>query len=200
MPRVCVGEEKGVSSKKCALALVGMPGSGKSTCAAHLSRRGLYTFRFGGIVTGEIARRGWALTPSNERTVREEFRAREGMDVMAKRALPYLRNALLDRNLVVIDGLYSFSEYTTLKRDLVAELIVIAIVSDRDLRYARLAARPERPLTRAEAEQRDIAEIVRLEKGGPIAIADYTLLNNGSPAELNAALDVIINRLIEETT
>lgn len=187
-----------MAGKKRAIALVGMPGAGKSTCAAHLAKRGLYTFRFGSIVTSEVVRRGWALTPTNERIVREELRARDGMEVMAKRALPYLRNALKDHDLIVIDGLYSFSEYIMLLKELKAELIVIAIVSDRRVRYGRLASRVERPLTSAEAEQRDIAEIVNLEKGGPIAIADYTLLNNDSPAELNAALDAVIDALLAE--
>lgn len=188
-----------MGSNKRALALVGMPGAGKSTCAAHLARRGLQHFRFGSIVTSEVARRGLPLTPANERIVREEFRANEGMDAIAKRALPYLRNALKDQDVIVIDGLYSFSEYTTLIKTLDAELIVIAIVSDRNIRYARLASRPERPLTREEAISRDISEIVNLEKGGPIAIADYTLLNNGSPEELNSELDKILDALLTQS-
>lgn len=188
-----------MSSIKRALALVGMPGSGKSTGAAFLQKEGYVHFRFGSIVTSEVVRRGLPLTPGNEKIVREEFRSREGMDVIAKRALPYLRNMLKEHDLIVIDGLYSFSEYKLLNRDLDAELIVVAIVSDRRIRYARLAARSERPLSSAEAESRDLAEIENLEKGGPIAIADYTLLNNGTPAELNAALDAVIESLMQET-
>lgn len=181
---------------KRALALVGMPGAGKSTCATHLSERGLPQFRFGSIVTSEVVRRGLALTATNERLVREEFRANEGMDAIARRAMPFIRNLFKDHPTVVIDGLYSFSEYTMLQRELNATLIVIAIVSDRAVRYARLSRRPERPLTPAEAQTRDIAEIEKLEKGGPIAIADYTLLNNGTAAELNAALDALLDELL----
>jgi dephospho-CoA kinase len=181
--------------EKRALALVGMPGAGKSTCAAHLTEHGLPHFRFGSVVTSEVARRGLPLTPANERLVREEFRAQDGMDAIAKRALPYLRHLLRDHDLIVIDGLYSFSEYTMLSRELPARLIVIAIVSDRDVRYARLARRTERPLSREEAIARDMAEIVNLEKGGPIAIADYTLLNNDTPEALNAALDALLESL-----
>lgn len=186
-----------MGSRKIALALVGMPGSGKSTCAAHLQERGLTHFRFGSIVTSEVVRRGLPLNPINERAVREEFRAKEGMDAIARRALPYLRHMLKDRDIIVIDGLYSFSEYKMLNRELEADLIVIAIVSDRSVRYARLASRTERPLTAAEAETRDLSEIENLEKGGPIAIADYTILNNGTPAELLVSLDAVIDGLLE---
>src|SRR5690606_19270948 len=97
-----------------AIALVGMPGSGKTLCAQHLKQRGFFEFRFGGIVVDEVVRRGLPINPENERVVREELRRNEGMDVMAKRALPHLRAAFTERNCIVIDGLYSFSEYKTL--------------------------------------------------------------------------------------
>ena len=75
------------------------------------------------------------------------------------------------------------------------ELSVTAIVSERALRYARLTGREERPLTVAEAQRRDYQEIENLEKGGPIALADFTLLNNQTPDVLLNALDALIERL-----
>ncbi len=184
-----------ITSSPRALALVGMPGAGKSLCAKHLEARGFFQYRFGGIVVDEVLRRGLPLTPEHERLVREEFRELEGMDAIARRALPLLQDALETHSSIIIDGLYSFSEYKTLRPALGTELIVVAIVCDRARRYARLASRPERPLTAAEAEERDYREIEHLEKGGPIALADYTLLNNGEPEELLAALDNLIARL-----
>ncbi|NWF69307.1 MAG: AAA family ATPase [Chloroflexi bacterium] len=177
------------------LALVGMPGAGKTLCAKHLEKRGFYQFRFGSIVVDEVHQRGLPLTPENERLVREEFRHNEGMDVMAKRALPYLRAALQTRPQIVIDGLYSFSEYRTLHAEFEGRMVVVAIISARSLRYARLAQRPERPLNAREAEERDFQEIDKLEKGGPIAIADYTLLNNGTAQQLLAELDALLETL-----
>jgi dephospho-CoA kinase len=178
-----------------ALALVGMPGAGKSLCARHLEVGGYFQYRFGSIVIDEVSRRSLPLNPENERIVREEFRANEGMDAIARRALPILRSALERQNCIVIDGLYSWSEYKTLRAELGGELTVVAIVSERALRYTRLAERSERPLTAAEAERRDYQEIENLEKGGPIALADYTLTNNGSPDQLLAALDALMQRL-----
>jgi dephospho-CoA kinase len=172
-----------------------MPGSGKSVCAGYLEQRGFFQFRFGGIVVDEVEQRGWPLTPENERRVREELRARHGMAAIAQQALPVLRQALASRPHIVIDGLYSWSEYRLLRSELDAELIVLAVFSERALRYQRLAARPQRPLTAAQAEARDVAEIEMLEKGGPIALADYTLLNNGSADDLLAALAALIDRL-----
>ncbi len=177
------------------LALVGMPGSGKSMLAHHLQANGFPQFRFGGITMDELQRRGWEVTPQNEKIVREEIRRDEGMDAYAKRALPIIHTMLESHRGAIIDGLYSFSEWKTLKVEFGAALVVVAVACDRALRYARLGSRPERPLTPQEAEWRDITEIETLEKGGPIAIADYTILNNGTPQSTIAALEAILNDL-----
>jgi dephospho-CoA kinase len=54
--------------------------------------------------------------------------------------------------------------------------------------------RPERPLTFQEAQERDITEIENVEKGGPIAFADYALLNDGTKEELLAEIDDLLAR------
>lgn len=177
------------------LALVGMPGSGKTVCAQHLEARGYYQFRFGSIIVDEVQRRGWAVNPENERIVREEFRRDEGMDAIARRALPVLEHALQERRTIIIDGLYSFSEYKTLRVELGEDMVVVAIIAERLLRYQRLAQRPERPLTPQEAQERDWREIEHIEKGGPIALADYTILNNTTSTALVTELDALLARL-----
>lgn len=175
-----------------ALALVGMPGAGKSLCAAHLADKGIFALRFGAVVIGEVRRRGLEVTAANERKVREELRARHGMAAMARLSLPKLQASIAQQRFIVIDGLYSFSEYKFLRRHLDAELILLAIAAPRHLRYARLASRPERPLTPAEAVARDVQEIETLEKGGPIAIADYTIVNDGGVDAALRQLDQLL--------
>lgn len=181
-----------VYKKARTLALVGMPGSGKTLCATHLAKKGYFQFRFGSIVTNEVERRGWLINPENERIVREELRRNEGMDVMAKRALPKLYEALETHQTIIIDGLYSFSEYKTLRKEFPESMIVVAITAPRSLRYQRLSQRPIRPLTPEQAEQRDWQEIETLEKGGPIAIADYTLVNDNTTEALLNRLDTLM--------
>ncbi|MEO0561963.1 MAG: AAA family ATPase [Chloroflexota bacterium] len=181
--------------KPRALALVGMPGSGKSLCAEYLEAKGFFKFRFGQIVVDEVARRGLPLTPDNERTVREDLRHDGGINAIAERALPVLQEGLETHNSIIIDGLYGFGEYKLLKAGLGAAMVVLAIVADRGVRYERLSRRPERPLSPIEALARDTREIENLEKGGPIAIADYTLLNNGTQSELLSHLDKLTGKL-----
>ena len=177
-----------------ALILVGMPGAGKSLCAQHLESKGYFQLRFGAVVENEVRRRGWELNPANERIVREELRGQHGMAAMARLSLPTLKAALQHQR-IVIDGLYSFSEYKLLREELGAPLVLVAVVAARHLRYQRLASRLIRPLTPTEAQQRDVQEIENLEKGGPIAMADYTLLNDGPPENLLKQLDDLLDRL-----
>ena len=169
------------------IAVVGMTGSGKSLLCRELARRGCPIVYFGGIVLNEVTARGMSITPENERRVREDLRAAEGMDVCALRALPEIQELLNTNPNVVVDGLYSFAEYRTLRSALGGRLVVAAVCCPRAMRYRRLAERPERPLTATEAEARDVAEIERIEKGGPIAMADFTFLNDAGPEQMTEA-------------
>jgi dephospho-CoA kinase len=76
-----------------------------------------------------------------------------------------------------------------MKHEFPGELTVVAVVSPKHLRQRRLADRPERPLTAVEVDQRDWAEIENIEKGGPIAIADYYILNSGDIDHFHQQID-----------
>jgi dephospho-CoA kinase len=179
------------------LAIVGMPGSGKSVVASYLKDNGFPIIRFGEIIIREVEKRGLPITPYNEQMVREEIRRTYGMDVCAKMALPLIKAKLLEPQLVIIDGLYSFSEYKTLKKEFDDELIVLAIFTPKAIRYDRLTLRQERSLTIAEAEKRDFMEIERIEKGGPIAIADLTIINDGSQYQLRKNVEKLLAEILQ---
>jgi dephospho-CoA kinase len=85
---------------------------------------------------------------------------------------------------VVVDGLYSWEEYTFLSNYYHQNFRVVAVWSSLATRYARLAKRPVRPLTLKEAYSRDESEILNLNKGGPIAMADFTIINESSLKDL----------------
>ena len=98
---------------------------------------------------------------------------------------------LLEEGNVVADGLYSWSEYKILKDYYKEKLTILAVLTPPKLRYARLSQRTEtdekmrsRPATKEQAKNRDFAEIENIEKGGPIAMADYYIVNNGTKEEL----------------
>ena len=176
------------------VALVGMCGSGKSVCCEVFQSHGWEYVYFGGVTMAELEKRGLARTEANERAVREELRRTYGPAAFAVLLKDVIREKL-DRGHICLDGLYSWSEYKVLKEEFGDRLTVVAIVTDRSLRYHRLSLRPERPLTAEEALSRDVAEIENLEKGGPIAMADEFLSNNGTLAELAEKTRKLIERI-----
>ena len=177
------------------IAAVGMPGSGKSVFAEELRRRSIPNVYFGGLVLQEVKARGLSGTPENERLVREQLREQWGMDAMAQLALPVLRQKRTEYAAVGIDGLYSFSEYKTLKNEFGSDLVLVGIVTPRGLRHQRLTERDVRPLTLFEAQERDLAEIENLEKGGPIAIADHYVVNDGTIEKFHADTEKLLGLL-----
>ena len=74
----------------------------------------------------------------------------------------------------------------------------IAIVVNKDKRYSRLANRKIRPFNNEEARMRDITEIENLAKGGPIAFADYYILNDDNLDKYYEDLDKITKLISEE--
>jgi dephospho-CoA kinase len=174
------------------VAVVGMTGSGKSEVAAIFRGRGFAPVRFGDITDAEVKKLGLPLTEENERPVRERLRKKHGMEAYAKLSVPRIDATLKNSN-VVIDGLYSWEEYNYLKDHYGDDFIVIAVWASPQTRYRRLGGRKVRPLTPEEAAGRDRAEIENLNKGGPIAMADYTILNESAMADLKRQVERIIS-------
>lgn len=176
------------------IVFVGMPGAGKSVCVEHLKAKGLPFTYFGGITIDEVKRRGLEVNEANEKLVREELRAQEGNGAYALRIIKQVEAFFgQGQHTVVVDGLYSWTEYKLFKERFGERAVIIAVVAPRFVRHTRLTARPVRPLTQQEAEARDYAEIEKLEKGGPIANADYFLCNDGAVETIQADLETLLD-------
>ncbi len=176
------------------VAIVGMTGSGKSEVARLFNDRGYTVVRFGDITDAAVKVQGLPLTEENERPAREHIRQEHGMAAYAKLSVPRIDNALKISN-VVVDGLYSWEEYTYLKEYFGDRFLVVAVWASPQDRYHRLGSRKLRPLTLQESIGRDRAEIENLNKGGPIAMADFTMLNTGSMSDLKKQVERITARL-----
>ena len=176
------------------VSIVGMAGSGKSEVAGVFGRKGFNKIRFGDITDEEIKKRGLELNEENERHVRQQLRKEHGMAAYAKLNLPKI-DALLKSSDVVVDGLYSWEEYTLLKSRYGDNFHVVAVWASPKTRYGRLAKRPIRPLTPEEAASRDVAEVENTNKGGPIAMADFTIINESSLGDLEKETEKVVSAL-----
>lgn len=174
------------------IAVVGMCGAGKSVVCDFLENNGYQKVYFGGVTMEKLKEEGLDVTPENEKMMRESLRSEHGMGAYAKMLLPRIEALSIDTD-VVLDGLYSWDELKILKEKFADNITVVCIVADKPLRYDRLSKRDVRPFTNEEAKTRDISEIENLAKGGPIAYADYYILNNGSVEQVEARLSEILD-------
>ena len=167
------------------VCITGMPGAGKRVVSDYFVDKGYLFVRFGQITLDEIKKRGLNLNEKNEKKIREAIRKRYGMAAFAILNFPEFKKLLRSGN-VIADGLYSWAEYKFLKEKFGKEMFLIAVYAPPKLRYQRISSRimsindtdlRYRPFTKKEAQTRDYAEIENLDKGGPISMADYTILN-----------------------
>lgn len=177
------------------IAFVGMPGSGKGTCSDYLHEKyGWPIVHFGNMVYEEVGRRGLD-NVKDEVFVREDMRAQEGPAVLAKHVSRKTEEYFSkNETVVVLDGLYSWSEYKFLLETYGDNLLVIAVTAPKKVRRQRVLDRqdPHRKYTLEQLITREVAEIENLEKGGPIAYADYTLANEKTTEDLLADLVKIL--------
>ena len=174
------------------VSIVGMTGAGKSEVAGLFEEDGFIRIRFGDVTDEEIRKRGLELNEENERYIRELVRKECGMSAYAILNLSRIDSAQKQSD-VVIDGLYSWEEYTFLKTYYGEDFYVVAVWASPRTRYARLASRLNRCLSLEEAASRDRAEIENVNKGGPIAMADFTIINESPLENLEAEAKRIIN-------
>lgn len=176
------------------VAIVGMCGSGKSVVTEILENELNYKkVYFGGVTMEKLKEANLEVTPENEKMIREGLRRDLGMGAFAKILLPRIKEYSKEGN-VVLDGLYSWDEYKILEEEL-DNITMIAVITDKNIRYSRLAEREIRALNAEQAKARDIAEIENSAKGGPIAYADYFIMNNDSMEEYKKRVYDILKQI-----
>jgi dephospho-CoA kinase len=187
------------------VAIVGLCGAGKSEVGDRFVKAGFAYLRFGQITLDEVAKRGLQPTEANEKEIREALRKEHGMAAFAILNQPKIDALMAEGKPVLVDGLYSWSEYKILKEKYETALTVVAVYAPPETRYARLEDRRSRygddpkmkyrSFSRAEAKARDYAEIENIEKAGPIAMANYTVVNTSTLEELDQQVHAIITTI-----
>lgn len=180
------------------IAIVGMSGSGKSVIVDYLTKKGYPKVYFGGMIYKEMEKRGIERTEDgeSEKKFREEIRATEGKDWVVNQVIKETKDLIgAGQKRIVLDGVYSWTEFKTLKKEFPKALTFIAVVVDKKIRYERVANRPGRSFDSVAIRERDRSEIENLEKGGPIVAADYYILNNGSIEDAEKRTDEILKEI-----
>jgi dephospho-CoA kinase len=184
-----------VEKNKLLIAFVGMPGSGKTEATAYLHQKGIPCIRFGDITDEGLKAQNLPVTPENEREFREVIRRELGMAAYAIKSEEKIEEMLQEHDTLALDGLYSWGEYIYLKENF-PQLTLVHVYAKPPIRYSRLAKRPIRPVPLEKSRNRDISEIEKLDKGGPIAIADHMIENNDDDlAILYGKIDILLQEI-----
>lgn len=173
------------------IAIVGMAGSGKGIATDYLEKKGFTKIYFGGVIYDKMKEAGITITPDSQKKFREEIRKKHGPGVIAYFLQDKITKAYEEGD-CVLDGIYSWDELLILKEKFKDSLKVISICCDKNLRYERVAKRKDRPFNKDEIITRDISEIENMAKGGPIAYADYYILNNKTIEDYYERLEEIL--------
>lgn len=173
------------------IAIVGMAGAGKTEASIFFKEKGTSILRFGSVIDDGLREEGLPWSPENNTYYREKIRKELGMAAVAVKMMPKIEEAISRKDKIVLDGLYSWEEYTFLKKRF-ENLILLCIYASPSIRYSRLTNRKERTFTIKEARERDIHELEALNKGGPIALSDYLIKNETTKEDLHKELEAFL--------
>ena len=87
------------------IAIVGMPGSGKSEAAAFFRSKDIPVLRFGDQTDIGLKELGLEINEQNERKYREELRRDLGMAAMAIKIEPRIMEAAKMHDIIILDRL-----------------------------------------------------------------------------------------------
>lgn len=182
--------ENWTKKNKSIIAIVGLSGSGKTEAGKFFKEKKITTISFGSIINEHIDKNNLTHTEDLHKQLREDFRKQHGFEAMARLNQKKIKEALEHEQIIAIDGLYSWEEYLYLKKHFPnVSIYLVALYVNKDLRYDRASKRSYRPAL--YGEKRDINELTETNKGGPIAFADFVVMNNSSVNDLHNRLEEI---------
>lgn len=176
--------------QKTIIAVVGLPGSGKSTTSDFFRKKDLPVVVFGKVINDYIDKKNLPHTEEVHREMREGLRRKYGMAALVILNEKALKEALKKNMIMVIDGMRSWEEYVYLKDKFPhVRIVILALYADKALRYKRLSIRSHR--STHFGEERDINELIGTNMGPTIAFSDFLIKNNFSIEDFQDKLELV---------
>jgi dephospho-CoA kinase len=169
-----------------------MSGSGKTTLANHFRDRGVASVTMGDVIRGLAREKGFPPTPENLGRLATGIRDEGGDDAVAKLCVKKIDK--MPDDIVLVDGIRSIREVEVFGKEF--EIVLVAVFTSQQSRYARLTARgrSDDPKDMATFKARDDREL-SFSLGHAIALADYTILNEGSLEDLENEFQSLLTTL-----
>lgn len=180
------------------IGITGTDGSGKGTVVEYLVNEKRFSHYSARVIwVAEIERQGIENNRANMRKVANELRAAHGNDFLVTHYLKKMEEEQ-PKN-AVIESIRTTAEADTLKRN---GGILLAVDADQKLRYERIQARKSssdqisfEEFQKHEQLEMDDPDPHGMQKAKVIAMADYTILNNGTLEELHAQIEEVLTKI-----
>lgn len=183
------------SKQKSIIAIVGLPGSGKTEAARYFEKKGLPVISFGRIINDYIDEHKLPHTEDVHKKLRISFREKYGKEAFAVLNEEKIKKALEKNTVVIIDAMRSWEEYLYLKQTLKdVKIFILALYADKEIRYKRGVDRGYRP--GLSSEERDINELIGANMGTTIAFADFLIKNNFSLEDFYDKLESVYRTVL----
>ena len=176
--------------QKSIIAIVGLPGSGKTKAASYYRKKDLPIISFSNIINDYIDKNKLEHTETVHKKLRKEFRDKYGKEAMAHLSKEKITKALKDNIVVVIEGMRSWEEYLFLKEHFKSvKTYILGIYARKEIRHKRSAKRKYRK--GLYGETRDINELIGTHMGPTISYSDFLIKNNYSLEDFNNELETV---------
>ncbi len=180
------------------IAFVGLPLSGKTTASKVAEEMGIPVVCMGDVVREEAKKRNLPLTDEVLGKIASELREKEGMDAIAKRCIPLVREKGKDVGVVVVDGIRGIAEVEAFKKAF-DDFILIAVEAPLELRFQRALKRKRSDDVKSieELKERDKRELSwNLAKA--LEIADFTIENTSGLDEFREKVRDLLEQLAKK--
>lgn len=176
------------------VALVGLPGAGKTVASDFFKEKNFPVISFGKVINEMIEKEGKAHTEANHKKLREGLRKKYGVEAIAILNKEKITKALDTNQVVFLDGMRSWQEYTYLKKTFPnVKVLIVCLYADKDIRYKRLSNRKER--SKLFGEDRDLDELIGINMAPTLAYADYLVKNNHSLEDFHDKLEEVFRTI-----
>lgn len=171
------------------LAIVGLPGSGKTTAIEAINDLGCIV-TMGDVVRNEAKRMDIEPSGSNLGKIAQQLRKNEGPGIIAKKCVELIKKK--KDNIIIIDGIRSLAEVNVFRK--FWKFPIIAVIVDEKKRLRRLfkRSRSDDPKNLEELKARDDREL-NFGLDEVLQEADYKIYNNSTIDDLKKkARDVVL--------